>query len=102
MVNEALNACHSGTCLRAIKPPFTKRISSLGVDDSNPRKAVSDLLRFLAAIVAGGVNDFGGSHDRSGSRQALMQAWERGQDGLSVERFGAIRAGWSTAPGENR
>src|SRR5262245_49270572 len=69
MVNEALSASQSGTCLRAIKPPFTKRISTVGVDDSNPSQAVSDLLRFLAANVAGAVNDFGGSEFRSGSRQ---------------------------------
>jgi hypothetical protein len=31
----------------------------LGVNESKLRKAVSDLLRFLAAIIAGGVNDFG-------------------------------------------
>src|SRR5262249_31612142 len=59
MVNEGLKAFQSGTCLRAIKRPFTKRITTAGVVDSTPRKAVSDLLRFPSAIVAGGVNDFG-------------------------------------------
>ena len=59
MVNEALKAFQSGTRLRAIKLPFTKQITTAGVVDSKPRKAVSDLLRFPAAIIAGGVNDFG-------------------------------------------
>jgi hypothetical protein len=59
MVNEALKCFESGTCLRAIKLPFTKRITIAGAVDSRPRKAVNDLLRFPAAIVAGGVNDFG-------------------------------------------
>jgi hypothetical protein len=52
MVNEALKPFQSGTCLRAIKLPFTKRITTAGVVDSRLRKAVSDLLRFRAAIVA--------------------------------------------------
>ena len=59
MVNEALKPLQSGTCLRAIKLPFTKRMTIAGVVDSILRKAVSDLLRFPAAIVAGSVNDFG-------------------------------------------
>jgi hypothetical protein len=67
MVNEALKPFPSGTCLRAIKLPFTKRITTAGVVDSRLRKAVSDLLRFRAAIVARGVNDFGVDRiDRSG------------------------------------
>src|SRR3954466_11125627 len=44
MVNEALKAFPSGTCLRAIKLPFTKRITKASVHDSRPRKAVNDLL----------------------------------------------------------
>ena len=45
--------------MRAIKLPFTKRITISGRNESEPRKVVSNLLRFLAAIVAGGVNEFG-------------------------------------------
>src|SRR5690242_19010702 len=68
MVNEALKSFQSGTYLRAIKLPFTKRMTIAGVVDSRSRKAVSDLLRFPAAIVAGSVNDFGVDRiGRSGS-----------------------------------
>jgi hypothetical protein len=84
--------------LRAIKPPFTKQISNLGLDDSNPRQTVSGLLRSVAAIVADGVNDFGGLDVRAGSGMigtADVKA-------TSVERFGDFRAGWPAAPGENR
>ena len=59
MVNGGLRLRQSDTGLPAIKLPFTKRMTIAGVVDSILRKAVSDLLRFPAAIVAGSVNDFG-------------------------------------------
>jgi hypothetical protein len=59
--------------LRAIKLPFTKRITISGRDESEPRKAVSNLLSFLAAIIAGGVNDFGAD---------VVVAWVPGWSGL--------------------
>lgn len=82
--------------MRAIKLPFTKRITTAGVVDSKPRKAVSDLLRFPAAIIADGVNDFG--VDRIVS-PGPRSDWA---DRSSIERFGATRAGCPVVPGENR
>jgi hypothetical protein len=63
--------------LRAIKLPFTKRITVSEGDESEPRKAVSNLLSFLAAIVAGGVNELG-VDGRSGSRLAGL-GWNFGR-----------------------
>ena len=93
--------------MRAIKPPFTKRITISGRDESEPRNGVSNLLSFLAAIIAGDVNDFGA--DVVVARDPGWAGLNRGfcailsDEALSVERFGVmVGLVRPAAPGENR
>jgi hypothetical protein len=80
--------------LRAIKPPFTKRITISGRDESEPRNGVSNLLSFLAAIIAGDVNDFGADVVIARGPGWSGLDWEScamlGDEALSVERFGVM------------
>jgi hypothetical protein len=72
--------------LRAIKLPFTKRITIPGRDESKPRKAVSNLLRFLAAIITGGVNELGANE---------LGANDLGANDLGADVVVACGPGWS-------